>query len=387
MEAINSLFLLIPLAIILGLLVLWRRAILQSRELKVRYRQSLEERQSTIRELQTQVDQFQVGVQSVEELVLVVDRSLNVMYANPVAIKRFGPLEVGSSLISYAHSVELESAVVDALSGEKYDELLRVILLDDRPFRVRILASRNKVGIALTDVAELQRLSRARQDFVANLSHELRNPLTSLRLLTDTILGPARKDKKTIRQLAGRIAAEVDALHQLSDELLDLAAIESGQQMIRMLPTPLLEITENAAERVEEQAERAEVTFKTDVSPELIVLADIEQAERALLNVLHNALKFSPAAGTVKVESDYDSDEEVVLLAISDEGPGILPDDVDRIFERFYRGDRARGTPGTGLGLAIAKHIMLGHGGDIWAENRVPPDHGAVIYLSFRLAA
>jgi two-component system phosphate regulon sensor histidine kinase PhoR len=387
MEAISPLFLLIPLAIIIGLLVLWRRAILQSRELRARYRQGLEERQSTIRALQAEVDQFQVGVESVEELVLVIDQELRVLYANPGARRNFGPLEVGSSLISYAHSVELESAVRDALSGDEFDEMLRVILLEDRPFRVKIITSSNHVGIALTDVAELQRLSRARQDFVANLSHELRNPLTSLRLLTDTILGPARKDKKTMRQLAGRIAAEVDTLHQMADELLDLAAIESGQQMIRMLPTPLLEITENAAERVEEQAERAEINLSMDVSPELIVLADIEQAERALLNVLHNAFKFTPAKGTVQVQSDFDPDDEIVLLSIIDEGEGIPPDELDRIFERFYRGDRARGTPGTGLGLAISKHIMIGHGGDIWAENRIPPEHGAIFHLSFRLAA
>jgi two-component system phosphate regulon sensor histidine kinase PhoR len=387
MEGISPLYLLIPLAIILVLIALYQRAIRQSRQLKTHYRQGLEARDETIRSLQKQVEQYQVVADAVEELILVIDRQLKVMYANPVAMRRFGDFEPGNSLISYAHSVELESAVREALSGDQPDELLRVILLENRPFRVKIVASTNNVGIALTDVAELQRLSRARQDFVANLSHELRNPLTSLRLLTDTIVGPARKDKKTMRQMAGRIAAEVDTLQQMADELLDLASIESGQQMIRLLPTPLLEIAENAATRVEEQAERAEVNFQMQVSPELFVLADMEQAERALLNVLHNAFKFSPAEGTVRLDSDFDPLEEIVLLSISDEGPGIPPDELDRIFERFYRGDRARGTPGTGLGLAITKHIMSAHGGDIWAENRTPPDQGAVFHLSFRLAA
>lgn len=384
MEGIHPLFFLFPLGIIIALTALWHRAVSQSRKLKTRYRRGIEEREETIRILQAQVDEFQTAAGAVDELMLVIDQQLRMLYANPVAEKRFGLLPEGSSLISYTQSVELETVVQDALKADHPDELLRVILLDDRPFRVKIIVSAQNIGIALTDVAELQRLTRARQDFVANLSHELRNPLTSLRLLADTIVGPARKDKKVMRQLATRISVEVDTLHQMANELLDLAAIESGQQMIRMLATPLVEIAEKAAVRIEEQAERMEIKFKMDVSPDLIVLADAEQAERAMLNVLHNAVKYSPVDGEVRMDALVDSTEELVLLSVSDEGPGIPPDELDRIFERFYRGDQARGTPGTGLGLAIAKHIMIAHGGDIWAENRPPPEHGTIFHLSFR---
>jgi two-component system phosphate regulon sensor histidine kinase PhoR len=121
-----------------------------------------------------------------------------------------------------------------------------------------------------------------------------------------------------------------------------------------------------------------------EIDPELRVLADHDQAARAIQNVLHNAVKLTPQDGEVRITAA--ADEEQITLSIQDSGPGIRPDEIERIFERFYRSDQARETPGTGLGLAIARHIMIAHGGNIWAENRSPPDSGAIFHLLFQPA-
>jgi len=184
-------------------------------------------------------------------------------------------------------------------------------------------------------------------------------------------------------ELAHKILAEVDTLNQMSQEMLDLAAIESGRQVIRLVAVPLQEIVAVPLERLREQAARQGVNLRAEIPTGLSVLADRDQAARAILNVLHNAVKFTPKGGSVSLTAAADPDGEHVILTVSDEGPGIAPAELGRIFERFFRGDQARGTPGTGLGLAITRHILQAHGGDVWAENRTPPASGAVVRLRF----
>jgi two-component system phosphate regulon sensor histidine kinase PhoR len=221
---------------------------------------------------------------------------------------------------------------------------------------------------------------------ITNLSHELRTPLTSLRLLADTLHGPAGKDSDTALDLVDKIVVEVDHLHQMSEELLDLAAIESGKQVMRLVPMPLKDLVAGPVERMQDQAEHREVAIRVLLSPSIRVLADREQAGRAILNVLHNAIKYSPEGGEVEISSERHSEEGHVILSILDGGPGIPPEELERVFERFYRSNWAWGTPGTGLGLAIARHILQAHGGRIWAENRELPDQGAVFHLAFPVA-
>ncbi len=147
------------------------------------------------------------------------------------------------------------------------------------------------------------------------------------------------------------------------------------------METPLLDLAQEAAARLRDQAERRRLRLALEVPPDLVVLADREQAARAIGNVLHNALKFTPKGGQVRLWAR--AGEEQAVLVVEDEGPGIPPEDLERIFERFYRSEMARGTPGTGLGLAIVRHIMQAHGGRVWAENRRPPARGAAFCLAF----
>jgi two-component system phosphate regulon sensor histidine kinase PhoR len=184
--------------------------------------------------------------------------------------------------------------------------------------------------------------------------------------------------------LAAKVGAEVATLQQMTDEMLDLAAIESGRQVVRLVPISLPELLEGPTARLKDLAAQRDVRVVVEAPQELRVLADPEQAGRAIFNVFHNALKFSPPGGEIRIEARPGPGETVV--SILDSGPGIPPDELERVFERFFRGDRARGTPGTGLGLAIARHILTAHGGRIWAENRRPPERGAVFHLAFRTA-
>jgi len=320
------------------------------------------------------------------EILLAVDSELRLRFANPAAVGRFGEPNGLVGLFSYSTNLELEQLARDALETDSSDGLARTIRIEDRPFKARAVRAGREVGLALTDVAELQRLTRARQDFIANLSHELNTPLTSLRLLVDTLLSKAGNDRQLATELANKMLVEVDALHLMTQEMLDLAAIESGQQVVRLVTVPLLELAEETVERIRDQAERKGLMVEVTIEPGLHVLADREQAARALLNVLHNAVKFSPTGGRIELGGRQDSPEELVVLTVADTGPGIPPEELGRIFERFYRVRGSTPSPGTGLGLAIAHHILRAHAGRIWAENRPAPEKGAVFHLGFQAA-
>jgi two-component system phosphate regulon sensor histidine kinase PhoR len=378
-------------ALVLGLVALaflglWRReALLRSRHDDA---SSAAEREMDARlaEAQRQARQLRTAADAAEVALFFVDRELRVRLANPAGQAAFGPTEVAPSLIAYTGSVELEQIVREALETNEAEDLTRLVRLADRPHSLRVAVADEGAGLALQDIAEVQRLGRARQDMVANLSHELRTPLTSLRLLADTLQTPVGKDPAVASGLAAKIADEVDSLNQMAGEMLDLAAIESGRQVVRLAPAPLVRIIARPLEQLADPAARRRVSLVSLVPEGLSVLADADQAARAVQNVLHNAIKFSPEGGEIRLTAEMSADGLLTVLSVWDEGPGIPPDELARIFERFFRGDRARGTPGTGLGLAIVRHILQAHGGRAWAENREPPDHGAVFRLAFPAA-
>ncbi len=228
--------------------------------------------------------------------------------------------------------------------------------------------------IVLQDLTEVSRLERIRRDFVANISHELRTPLASVKLMVETLHSAIEDDPQAARDFLRRIDTELDGLTQLVRELLELSRIESGQVKFNLRSVDLRDLLQHAAERLRPQAERRGLTL--DVAPRgsdesfPLAQADPDRLVQVLINLIHNAIKFTPVGGKITLSvSRYNDDKLVVKVA--DTGVGIPPDDVKRIFERFYKVDKARagGEPGTGLGLAIAKHIVQGHSGEIWAES------------------
>ncbi|NIM96377.1 MAG: hypothetical protein GTO18_21980 [Anaerolineales bacterium] len=370
-------------ALALLFLILWRREVAWRMRYMLQARRRQREAERLLEQSEERLEQLGAAADATSDLLLTVGGDLQVIDVNLAAREVFGELGEETSLITYAGSYELESLVVEVMELEGNGIVERVIRIRDRSYRARVMVIPEGIGVALTNVDELQRLSRARQDMITNLSHEIRTPLTSLRLLADTMKSPAGQDPEVARDLAGKIIVEVDQLHQMAEEMFDLVAIESGKMVMRLTSVPLIELVEGPIERLQNQAARREVTVLVDVDPELVVLADREQAARAVTNVLHNALKYSPEGGEVRIAGAYSREEDRILLSIADSGPGIPPDELERIFERFYRTQWAWGTPGTGLGLAIARHIMQAHGGRIWAENRSLPDRGAILFLEF----
>ena len=255
--------------------------------------------------------------------------------------------------------------------------------------------------VILQDLTRVRQLETVRRDFISNISHELRTPLASLKALVETLRGGALEDTAAAPRFLDRMETEVDAMTQIVQELLELSRIESGRAPLQMAAVPAEEIILPPVERLRPQAERAGLQLTVELPPHLPpVLADAERIRQAITNILHNAIKFTPAGGRIVVRAEEDTgtrrrgDAETsppprvpaspcLLVSISDTGVGIAEDDLPRIFERFYKADRARSGGGTGLGLSIARHIVEAHGGRIWAES--VEGRGSTFYLTLPL--
>jgi two-component system phosphate regulon sensor histidine kinase PhoR len=270
----------------------------------------------------------------------------------------------------------VDHRVADAVAASRGQEPATIeISLDGQNESAVVLRIRPAVGgawLLLEDVTELRRLQRIRSEFIDNLSHELRTPLTTIRLLTETLnqdlergATPARIEDKV-----KKIDVETGHLVQMVNELLDLSRIEGGAARLHLEPVDLADLVRGALDRLRTFAERQQVSLASTIEPELPrVAGDLERLDQLLVNLLHNAIKFSPPGAHVTVGAQ--AADGVVTVTVADEGMGIPAADLDRVFERFYKVDKARqrGMGGTGLGLSIARHIVEGHGGRIWVES------------------
>ncbi len=308
--------------------------------------------------------------------VLIADADGRVQFANPAARRLFGsPNPMGRSVtevVRYHQLVEawrrcqqtqeLQSESVEISARRQF---LQLIVMPDRHSSGSLLL--------VQDLTRVRRLEMVRRDFISNISHELRTPLASLKALTETLQGGALSDQEAGPWFLDRIAAEVDALTQMAQELLDLSRIESGQVDLNLAELKPDDLLQSAADRMRMQADRAGVGLRVECNAEVPnVLADQARLEQVLVNLIHNAVKFTRPGGEVVLGAEPAGDGEpkpAVRFAVRDTGIGIPSDDVPRIFERFYRVDKSRTGSGTGLGLSIARHIVEAHGGRIWVES------------------
>jgi two-component system phosphate regulon sensor histidine kinase PhoR len=229
------------------------------------------------------------------------------------------------------------------------------------------------IWLVLEDVAELRRLQRIRAEFIDNLSHELRTPITTVGLLAETLARDAEAAGDGVparmRERIRKLEVETDAIGQMVTELLDLARIESGGRQLHLDDVDLGRVAIESVERLRPFAERQRIRLEVDVAPGLpFVRGEAARLGQVFANLVHNAVKFSPPDSTVTVRVSATGDG--VSASVADRGIGIPAGDLPRIFERFYKADRSRAAGGgTGLGLAIARHIVDGHGGRLTVES------------------
>ena len=318
--------------------------------------------------------------------VIIVDANGLIQFANPAAQRLF---EISDALGHSVTEVVRNHQLVDAwrrcqqtneMQSESVElparrQFLQIIAIPDTHASGSLLL--------VQDLTRVRKLETVRRDFISNISHELRTPLASLKALTETLQSGALSDPEAGPRFLSRINAEVDALTQMAQELLDLSRIESGQVELILAPLAPKSLITSAAERMRMQAERAGLKLLIKCEDGLPnIRADKSRLEQVLVNLLHNAVKFTKPGGEIVLEAE--SANGGVRFAVRDTGVGIPAESLSRIFERFYRVDKSRTGSGTGLGLSISKHIIEAHGGKIWAES--DERHGSVFYFEIPLA-
>ena len=325
-----------------------------------------------------------LGRTSGDPVLLLVDQQLRVLRAGPQAeqLTNRAPDQLrGLSLIAAFGSAPLdEVARTAAATGEPATGEAQLGGPVRRTFQVdAVPIPRAGMVIALHDITQLRRIERVRRDFVANISHELRTPITSIKLLAET-LQAASGDEAALPGFANQIASEVDHLAHLVDELLDLTTIESGQVSMAIGAVDPADILDSLAERIGPVAERRRISIRVlehePGAEDVRAAADPDRLGQALLNLAHNAVKYSHPGDEVRLGWEAMGDR--VRFLVADDGIGISTAHQTRIFERFYKVDRSRTrveaddglvTGSAGLGLAIVRHIADAHGGQAGVES------------------
>jgi two-component system phosphate regulon sensor histidine kinase PhoR len=307
---------------------------------------------------------------TVADGLVIVDRTGRVVMLNPGAERLLGvsaECAVGRPFIEASRDHELAALVAHPDGAPRLVEVglpRRHVRAVSRP----VPGTDDQRLLLLHDVTELRQAETMRRDFAANVSHELRTPLAAIKAIAETLENGALDDPPAAREFLDRLHGEVDTLGELVSELLELSRIESGRAQIRpgeLDPEPLLR---PAAERLSPLARRAGLELCLDIPDDLPQIhADEERVGQVVTSLLHNAIKFTPPGGCVKLRARVRADE--LEISVTDSGVGVPSDQLERVFERFHKLDQSRATQGTGLGLAIAKHLVQAQGGRIWAES------------------
>jgi two-component system phosphate regulon sensor histidine kinase PhoR len=322
--------------------------------------------------------------------LLIIDERGAVQLINPAAERMFGvsaAAAIGNSLAEalrhhqivdlWQRSRKTGEGQVEAIEISTRSIFLQGVAIpleEDLPDNTLLL---------FQDLTHVRHLETVRRDFISNISHELRTPLASLKALTETLQEGALEDPAAARRFLSRIETEVDSLALMVQELLELSRIESGKVPLHFTAASPINLLTNAADRLRLQAERSGLTWEIEISEDITdVFADPPRLEQVIVNLLHNAIKFTPRDGKIVLKAEpYNG---MVLFVIKDSGVGISKEDLPRIFERFFKTDKARASGGTGLGLSISRHLVEAHGGRIWAESM--EGKGSSFYFTIPIA-
>jgi two-component system phosphate regulon sensor histidine kinase PhoR len=320
------------------------------------------------------------------DAVVIIDENGLIKLANPSAARMFDlDDEPGSerTIVEYFRNYQIVDLIKKCQKQLVQNEIS--VEINQNKLFVHIIAKpvqeiyKNGVLLIIQDYTRVHRLEKVRSDFVSNVSHELRTPIASIKALSDTLQEGALDDPPAAKRFLQRLNVEIDNLTQLVQELLELSKIESGRVSLKKISINPFDLGKNAVERMAVQAERSglELIFKF---PENIstIDADPDRIGQVFVNLIHNAIKFTEPGGSILIE--VNEDETDIVFCIRDTGIGIEKELQTRIFERFYKTDRARTSGGTGLGLSIVKHIIEAHNGRVWLNSN--PGEGSSFFFS-----
>ena len=338
----------------------WQRAEAALRETRWRLREE------TAEALRFRAD-LETLAQGGTEALLLLDQERRIRWANRPAMERLGA-RPGRTLLEATRSPELDALIPPPAPPEGEGMSIRELRWQGRWWQATVWEGPNGYGLALLDITREREAERARRELTANVAHDLRTPLTTIRLLLDELRPP-----DPLPPAWQRLIGEVDRLIGLVHTLLDLARLEAGEWPMAYEALEVSAWVRGEVERFAPLYQARGLKVTLEIPEGLRVWADSEWAGRALGNLLDNAIRFTPPGGEIRVRAWPEG--EWVAIEVADTGPGIPPEELPRIFERFYRGDRHRGGGGSGLGLAIARHAVEAHGGRIQAFSE--PGRGA----------
>ena len=337
--------------------------------------------QARMRELSNEKAGLSAILTSMTEGVLVMDAAGKIRLANDALRQQLdiGGEAIGKTALEVFRNVSLQEIVAEALqTGRVVGRELTFLSPTERMFEINAarLQSRDDVSAGVVvlfhDITRLKRLENLRKEFVANVSHELRTPLSIIKGYVETLLDPQPPDAEQTRQFLQTIQRHSQRLEALIGDLLTISALESQQARLQFEPLSLRDVAATAAEELGRQARQKNMTVGVEIPAEFPQpRADGRRLHQVFFNLLDNAVKYVPAGGCITVSAKLCDGE--IEVCVADNGPGIAAEHLPRIFERFYRVEKARSRElgGTGLGLSIVKHIVQAHGGRVWAESEV----------------
>lgn len=324
---------------------------------------------------------------SMNEGILILDPEDRIELFNSAYLKLLNqPSELRGKTVLEAMRLHELQEMVEGLTEDQKRSIREIRLPDDRWIQVSgsVIASednkRNGSVLVFHDLTQLKRLQRTREDFVANVSHELRTPLSLIKGAAETLLDSAPQDREVNDRFLHMIDRNAERLRLLIEDLLVISELESGKVALNPTEVNLKDIVSRVVAELSSSAGGAGTKVCNQV-PDLELTADPGRLEQVFFNLIENAIKYGRQGGEVRVSATV-SQEGQITAEVRDDGPGIPPEAIDRIFERFFRIDKARSRErgGTGLGLAIVKHIVQSHSGKVWVESKL--GKGSAFFVS-----
>lgn len=333
-------------------------------------------------------DKLSMMLRHMSEGVVGVSRDLSILICNPSAVQILGfeKNPMGRSLIELTHHPEIDSMMRGTIEkSESVSSEIEITYPEKKYLKISAAPTGAKEGLCgvlvLHDITEIKKLENLRKEFVANVSHELKTPLTSIKGFIEILQSGGMKNPDQAAHFLQLMKDDSERLHRLIEDLLTISSLESGTTVLKITPISLREEAEKVLTALNPQIIKKEIKIEVNIPEDFTrAAADRDKINQVFINLLDNAIKFSDQNGVIEISAKKKSGK--IEVSVKDSGQGIPPEAVPRVFERFFRADKARNSEGgTGLGLAIVKHIIEAHGGNVSCQSIL--GRGAV--LSFTL--